>query len=373
MLRTIDHYLARSVSFGVMLAVLIFLSLDVLIAVIGEMRDIGRGEYGVADAFYFVLLTIPRRVYDMFAVSAVVGVLIGLGALAANSELTVLRSVGYSRLRIAMAVVITMLVWALPIGWLGEFVLPNSEFMAQAHRTAHLQKNVGISRHSGVWVRDGQVILNALPGLEKSEGQFVRLTDVNIYQLNDALQLSEFSSAQEALHDSTAWRMKDVETTRFLPERVTLDAFVEKIWPSRIDPAILAISRTRPKYLSVRDIVRLQQFKQEQDHVSPAYRVALWSKLAYPLLVVASALSGLPFLFGSVRGGLGQRLTIGVMIGVVLYLLNRTLLNLGEVYALHPAWVTVAPSLAIVLAVFAWLRPGRVGASAACRERFGSG
>jgi len=366
-LKIIDRYLLKSVSQGVLLAVLIFLSLDVLIAIIGEMDDIGRGDYGVADAFYFVLLTIPRRVYDMFAVSAVVGVLLGLGALAAGSELTVLRSVGYSRLRIAAAVVMAMLLWMVPVAWLGEFVVPNSEFLAESFRTGQLQKNVGISRHSGIWVRDGQVILNALPVREKKNGTpQVKLVDVTIYQLDGDLQVKEISQAREARHEGSAWRMKDVRTTRFTANKVVLEESPEKIWPSRIDPKILTISRTRPKYLSARDIIRLQHFKRNQAYVAPAYRIALWAKLAFPLLVIASALSGLPFLFGSVRGGLGQRLTIGVMIGVVLYLINRTLLNLGEVYALHPFWVTVLPPLLIILGVLWYLRPGRLGDPGAC-------
>ncbi len=369
MLKIVDRYLLKSISQGVLLAVLIFLSLDVLIAIIGEMGDIGRGDYGVADAFYFVLLTIPRRVYDMFAVSAVVGVLLGLGALAAGSELTVLRSVGYSRLRIAGTVAMAMVLWMLPVSWLGEFVVPGSEFLAESFRTSQLQRNVGLSRHSGIWVRDGQVILNALPVREKnSDKQRVRLVDVTIYQLDDELKVREISQAKEAQHDGRAWRMKDVKITRFTDKKVVLDAVPEKIWPSRIDPTILTISRTRPKYLSARDIIRLQHFKRHQAYVAPAYRIALWAKLVFPLLVIASALSGLPFLFGSVRGGLGQRLTVGVMIGVVLYLVNRTLLNLGEVYALHPFWVTVLPPLLIILGVLWYLRPGRLGQPEACLQ-----
>ncbi len=369
MLKIIDRYLLKSVSQGVLLAVLIFLSLDVLIAIIGEMGDIGHGDYGVADAFYFVLLTIPRRIYDMFAVSAVVGVLLGLGALAAGSELTVLRSVGYSRLRIACTVAMAMAIWMLPMAWLGEFIVPNSEFLAESFRTGQLKKNMGISRHSGIWVRDGDVILNALPVVDKSHNrQEVRLLDVHIFQLDKTLQLTEVSQAREAEHQNGAWHMRDVSTTRFTPGKVLMEQAEEKVWPSRIDPKILMISRTRPKYLSMRDIIRLQHFKSRQAYVAPAYRVALWAKLSFPLLVIASALSGLPFLFGSLRGGVGQRLTIGIMLGVVLYLANRTLLNLGEVYALHPIWVTVLPPLLIIAGVLWYLRSGRLGNPAACQQ-----
>src|SRR3546814_5476436 len=72
-----------------------------------NLGSIGQGDYGVGTALLALLLTLPRRLYDLFPYAAVIGSLMGLGALAASSELTALRAAGLSRQRIggsAMAV-----------------------------------------------------------------------------------------------------------------------------------------------------------------------------------------------------------------------------------------------------------------------------
>jgi len=91
--------------------------------------------------------------------------------------------------------------------------------------------------------------------------------------------------------------------------------------------------------------------------VPAKYDIALWSKISFPLLVLAIALSGLPFVFGLLRsGGFGQRLLIGIMLGVVLYLMNRMLLNVGEVFHIHPLVVSVLPSAVILTFVLLLLK-----------------
>ena len=53
--------------------------------------------------------TIPSRAYTLFPTAAVIGVLLGLGQLAASSELTVLRALGLSRKRLSVSVALSLL------------------------------------------------------------------------------------------------------------------------------------------------------------------------------------------------------------------------------------------------------------------------
>jgi lipopolysaccharide export system permease protein len=64
----------------------------------------------VLEASNFVLLTAPRRLYDMLPMAALIGCLIGLGSLASSSELTIMRAAGVSIGRIVWAVMKPMLV-----------------------------------------------------------------------------------------------------------------------------------------------------------------------------------------------------------------------------------------------------------------------
>ena len=74
----------------------------------GEFKDIGKNGYTLGHAAAWVLYTVPRRAYTMFPTAAVIGALMGLGQLAATSELTALRALGLSRKRLSVSVAIAL-------------------------------------------------------------------------------------------------------------------------------------------------------------------------------------------------------------------------------------------------------------------------
>jgi lipopolysaccharide export LptBFGC system permease protein LptF len=152
-----------------------------------------------------------------------------------------------------------------------------------------------------------------------------------------------------------------IEVTEFIETGVTTKILETQSWPSRIEPEILSITHSRPKHLSIRDIIKYKNFQTDKISTPIKYDIALWSKLTYPLLVIAIALSGLPFIFGLVRsGGFGQRLLIGMMLGMILYYLNRILLNMGEVFHVYPVFVTALPASIILLLVLLYLKKDKI-------------
>ena len=92
-----DLYLGRAVFGTVLLTWAVLVGLDVVMAFSGEFKDVGKGSYTLGHAAAWVLYTVPRRAYTFFPTAAVIGALMGLGQLAATSELTALRALGLSR------------------------------------------------------------------------------------------------------------------------------------------------------------------------------------------------------------------------------------------------------------------------------------
>lgn len=351
---TINIYLFKTISLGIVVAIMILLTLDVLISLIQQLNAVGKGDFTVGSAIYFTFLTIPRKIFDNFPVSSVVGVMIGLGSLAAKSELVVIQSAGISKLRMALITFMVLLVWLIPMSLMGEYVVPKAHIVSESYRNTKLTKGVGLGINSGVWVRDGQVIFNAMPlnSIKDSKTNAITLKDVTVYELDEKLKVIKVSKAKKAQHVGDAWLLEELEVTEFVANGVETTTLSSQSWPSRIKPEILNISYTRPKYLSVRDILKYKEFQKNRVDIPVKYNIALWAKLSYPLIVIATAFSGLPFIFGLVRsGGFGQRLLIGVMLGLVLYLANRTLQNMGEVFQMHPIMITVVPSLIIISGV----------------------
>ena len=87
-----DTYVGQVVLVTVLLTWAVLVGLDVVMALSGEISDLGQGNYTFGHAVAWVLYTVPRRAYTMFPTAAVIGSLMGLGQLAASSELTALRA-----------------------------------------------------------------------------------------------------------------------------------------------------------------------------------------------------------------------------------------------------------------------------------------
>ncbi len=74
-----------------------------------------------------------------------------------------------------------------------------------------------------------------------------------------------------------------------------------------------------------------------------------------PLVILVMVFLAVPLLFGTLRSvGIGQRVFIGVLIGIAFYIVNKGFSQLAVVYALNPLLAAVAPGL-LCFAVAIWV------------------
>ena len=107
-----------------------------------------------------VVMTAPRRLYEMLPMAALIGCLIGLGALASSSELTIMRAAGVSIGRIVWAVMKPMLVLMVAGLLIGEYVAPVTEAQAQAARSLAQGTGDAQSARHGLWHRQGDEFIH---------------------------------------------------------------------------------------------------------------------------------------------------------------------------------------------------------------------
>src|SRR5688572_1903361 len=102
MLKRSDRLIGGSVLGALLLVWSVLVGFDLIQTFVNEIDEIGEGNYSAASAALYTIYTLPRRAYELFPTAAVIGSLLGLGALSATSELTALRAAGLSRLRISL-------------------------------------------------------------------------------------------------------------------------------------------------------------------------------------------------------------------------------------------------------------------------------
>ncbi len=340
-MKLFERYLAREVLLATLLALLALTAVDGVLAFIAELKDVGRLDYGTAQAVQFVLLTLPGRAQDMLPVAVLLGGLIGLGRLAAGSELVVMRAAGISRGQIIGALLKLGVGLALFSALLGELVVPSTERVARADRA--VAKSGGAVQQSlnGVWARDGNAFIYARE--LRPDG---RLEDVTIYQLDDQRRLQAATRARSARYEGKGWVLNDLRQSLLEPERVIVRKAQQEAWPILLRPALLGVVSSGPEYLSSWSLLEYIRYLRDNGLDAKRYELALWNQVAGPLSLLVLLVFVVPFVLGPLRdAGGGKRILFGMLLGIGFYLLNRTYFQLGQVYGFNPIFAAAFPSL----------------------------
>src|SRR5690606_3958106 len=146
-----DLYTSRVVVGTVLLTWSVLVGLDLMLALVDELGDTGKGDYGFFSALTYIAHTIPRRAYMMFPTSAVIGPLLALGQLAAPSGLTALRALGTSRKRLSVSVAVPLALITMLMMVNAETLAPWAQRSADLMKTAARSKDMIVAQYSGLW------------------------------------------------------------------------------------------------------------------------------------------------------------------------------------------------------------------------------
>lgn len=354
-----DFYAARVVCVTVMMVWLVLVGLDAVLAGVDEIEDIGEGGYGVGNAIAYIAYTLPRRAYTMFPTAAVIGALMGLGQLAATSELIALRALGVSRRRLALSVAVPLLLVTGAMMVVGESVAPVAQRAADTMKSAARSDDVIVAQYSGLWAREGDIFLNAQTGQERSEGDdaWLELGDVRLFEFADDGRLASIAHAATAEHRADGWLLRDVRRTWFDARAVTQTEALEERWESQLDAAALAANAgniSRPRYMSGAQLAEGIDYRRRNGLDASELEEYYWGRWFYPVNVLALCLAAIPFAFGSLRsGGLGRRLFIGIVFALGFWLLQNQVVKLAAVYGFDYRLAYAIPPA--VMLVVSWL------------------
>ncbi|MEO7066289.1 MAG: LPS export ABC transporter permease LptG [Rhodanobacter sp.] len=355
-IKRVDRLVGVSVLGSLLVVWLVLTGFDAVGQFLRQLSNVGKHGYTLGNAVVYVLVTFPRRAYEMFGNAALIGGLLGLGGLAASGELTALRAAGMSQLRIALSAVGVIAVLTAGVVVLGETAAPWGDQQAQAMQLRLKSGNLGMSTNSGLWARDGNDFINAKGTLLKQHDgvSSVQLADVRVFSMTSDGQLSRFIWAKTADADGKQWVLHGVRDTTLDSRGTHSTTAASQAWPTKLDAQVLAQSVLQPQYLSMRDLQRNIHYRQLNGESPGSYAVAFWARALYPLNVLVLVLCVMPFAFGALRsGGLGKRLFVGMLLAIGWYFLQKAMVNFGIVYGMSPLFANLLP--AVILALAAWL------------------
>ena len=151
--RIVAKHVIKTTLLAMLGATAILSALQVLFTYLGELGDLKDG-YGAWDALKYVLWGAPQYLYEILPISALIGAVLGLGTLASNSELIVMRAAGISLWRIVGWVIRSAMVLVVLSFVLSEWVIPYTNEQSKSAKSHRSVAELGEVR--GYWTREGQ-------------------------------------------------------------------------------------------------------------------------------------------------------------------------------------------------------------------------
>lgn len=347
-MKILDLYLARTVISGTLMALLVLAALLAFVDFVSEIGKVGNSaypDYGVLDVIMFVLLTLPKRMYEIFPTAVLLGSLLSLGTLASNSELTVMRASGLSIMRISASVLKAGLVLVLLVAFVGEVLVPISERTAQTLKVSSLQQNISLGGNQGFWVRDDMRYVHV--------GQVypdLHLGQLEVYEFNQARKLTRMTHADSARFENNVWKLRDIKRSTISDPGITSEQMKQFDWPDLLNPDIFNVLTVQPENMSALDLFRYSKYLQNNELDASHYLFAFWIKVVTPISSLVMLLIALPFVFSSQRsGGAGQRVLIGLLLGIGFFMVSRIMNHLGQVYGVYPLVSAALPMVLVAI------------------------
>jgi len=353
-LRILNQYIGTAVIGGTLLVLCVLLALFTFVSFVGELEMVGTGSYQLIQAGEYVLLSLPRLAYELFPVSALLGSMIGLGVLASNNELLVIRAAGVSLIQIVISVMEAGLILMILAGVLGEVIAPKSEQYAQELRSKALAQQTAFKTKNGFWTRDGRRFINVraiLPGGE--------LSRINIYEFDEQRRLRVATSARSATYQDNEWVLEDVDRSDITANQITTTQLSTMVTAFLMNHEVLDVITIKPKSLSAWGLYKYVNYLHENDLNAAGYEMVLWSKIILPFSTGVMVFLSIPFIFGSLRSvGVGQRIMVGTLVGIGFYIFNQIFNYVGLVYEVNPVISAILPTL--IFFVFAMRMTRRI-------------
>ncbi len=355
-MKILNRYILKTLLFYTLGVMVIWLGVYALFNLINEIDSIGQQDYTLLSAVIYVIADLPSVIYAHSSVIILLGCLLGLGHLAATSQLIVVKSGGISIMQIAQKVMVVALLFMLITILLGEFIAPVTTKYAESYRFKALGRNISTTNQQGFWLKDGNAIINVKKNFDGSvfEG-------VTLMRLNKEHQLDAAMYSDKAVFDGSQLNFK--KTTRHqLKENGEITNIQSKYYQQytakvSFNQDLINNLKKESQLLSVIALYKHISFLNDNNLSSENFELELYKRTVKPVTLVAMLMLSMLFIFGPLREAtLGKKIFLGVIISLLFELSSR----IGGVVSLRfdydPFFGTFAPTLMVLGIAFLLLR-----------------
>lgn len=350
-MRLIHRYVFNSILSTTLIVALAIIAISTVLGLVDELGNVGKGNYGLLMALQFVALQLPRGIYELFPIVVLLGTILGLGGLANGSELVAMRAAGVSLVRLSGSALRVGLVFAVTCIFISEWLAPRAEALEHHLRALTNNPDEWSELEGGLWLRDRDTFVRVGTVVSTS-----LLKDIYLYRFGPERQLKVAVEADNARFDGERWELLQVRYSEFAPGEIKSFKADRMDWSTNINPGLLQVSVMAPDRQTMRILYEYAQYLDSYQLDASNYEIALWSKAAVPVMVLIMVILAIPFSVGPLRStGAGQRMFVGMAVGVLFFLLNELTQSTGRVYGLSPFLSAWLPTILLAITAVSWL------------------
>ncbi len=336
--KIVAKHVTTTTAFAMLGATAILAALQVLFTYMGELGSLKEG-YGAWQALIYVLWSAPQYLYEILPISALIGAVLGLGTLASNSELIVMRASGISLWRIVGWVMRSAMLLVVLSFLLSEFVIPYSNEQAKSVKSHRSAAELGAV--NGYWTREGQRFIYIDYANSKGQLKHVQMLDFDQeYRLDSVL-----NAEQGQFVKNGQWTLENALQMNVLQQGdAQLTQNPNQTLPLALQPKYVHMVTIDPEDLAPSQLVSFMTYMHQYSQVPKTYLLAFWQKVGSPFSLIALVLIACSFIFGPLRQhSMGFRLVIALFVGLGFYYMQDFLGYASLIYSPSPAWFVFIP------------------------------
>lgn len=340
----LDRYIGKTILNTIFLTLFMLTTLSGIIRFIEQLRRIN-DNYTALSAAYYALLLVPKDIELFFPIAALLGALIGLGTLASKSELVVMETAGFSRIRIAKAVMKTAIPLVLLTMAIGEWVSPPCEQLARNMYSKKMYGSTLIATQNSIWAKDDSNFVHI--GSISNNGN---LQDVTIYTIQNS-KLIRLTHASTGNYQEDGWHLSQVNESDLTdPNKINGKNTLSIVWKTTITPDKLGLFALDPQSLSVSGLYHYIGYLENSGQDAVNYKLLFWKKIFKPISVAVMMLMALSFIFGPLRSvSMGLRVLTGIVFGFLFYICDMVFSQISVVAGFNPMIGALLTSLIFLL------------------------
>ena len=336
--RIVAKHVTKTTLLAMLGATAVLASLQILFTYLGELSDLKQG-YTAWNALQYVLWGAPRYLYEILPIAALIGAVLGLGSMASNSELIVMRAAGISLWRIVGWVMRSAMLLVVLSFLLTQFVIPYTNEQAKSiksHRSV-----AALGEVKGYWTREGQRFIYI--DYANSQGTLKQVQVVDFdenYRMKSLLNSEEGQFLKEG-----QWSLKQSAQVNLLANgQAQVVNKNQQDLALALQPKYVHMVTINPEDLAPTQLLSFMQYMHEYSQVPKTYLLAFWKNIGSPFALLALVLIACSFIFGPLRQqSMGFRLVIALFVGLGFYYIQDFLGYASLVYAPSPAWFVFLP------------------------------